>query len=104
MIHSDINRIYKMKCKLQHLKTHLGKPGSAFSPALSDADIRAKKMVGSRASMFSNLDYSVLYEGVETDIDEQRCIGMSASYLQGYKYSKPIPIIELKRFFSKIDE
>ena len=70
----------------------------------SDADIRAKKMVGSLASMFSNLDYSVLYEGVETDIDEQRCIGMSASYLQGYKYSKPIPIIELKRFFSKIDE
>ena len=70
----------------------------------NDADIRAKKSVGSLAIMFSNLDYSVLYEGVETDIDEQRCIGMSASYLQGYKYSKPIPIIELKRFFSKIDE
>lgn len=42
MIHSDINRIYKMKCKLQHLKTSLGKPISPFSPALSDADIKAK--------------------------------------------------------------
>ena len=42
MIHSDINRIYKMKCKLQHLKTNLGKPGSPFSPALSHADIKAK--------------------------------------------------------------
>ena len=45
MIHSDINRIYKMKCKLQHLKTHLGKPDNAFSPALSDADIRAKEHI-----------------------------------------------------------
>jgi hypothetical protein len=34
-----------MKCKLQHLKTHLGKPSSAFSPALSDADIRAKEHI-----------------------------------------------------------
>lgn len=31
-----------MKCKLQHLKTNLGKPGSPFSPALSHADIKAK--------------------------------------------------------------
>lgn len=45
MIHSDINRIYKMKCKLQHLKTNLGKPGSAFTPALSDADFIAKEHI-----------------------------------------------------------
>lgn len=45
MVHSDIDRIYKMKCKLQHLKTSLGKPSSAFSPALSDADIRAKEYI-----------------------------------------------------------
>jgi EAL domain-containing protein (putative c-di-GMP-specific phosphodiesterase class I) len=70
----------------------------------SDSDIRAKKMVGSLASMFSNLDYSVLYEGVENDIDEARCKSMSAAYLQGYKYSRPIPIIELKSFFSKIGD
>ena len=36
--------------------------------------------------------------------DEERCKSMSASYLQGYKYSRPIPIIELKKFFSKIGE
>lgn len=67
----------------------------------SDTDERAEKMVGSLANMFSELNYSVLYEGVENEMDEKRCINMSASYLQGYKYSRPIPIIELSKFFSK---
>ena len=69
----------------------------------SDADKKSEKMVGSLANMFSELNYSVLYEGVENDGDEKRCINMSASYLQGYKYSRPIPITELDQFFSKVD-
>lgn len=32
---------------------------------------------------------------------DKRCINMHASYLQGYKYSKPIPIAGLRDFFSK---
>ena len=66
-----------------------------------DTDEKSEKMVGSLANMFSELNYKILYEGVENELDEKRCINMSASYLQGYKYSKPIPIIELNRFFSK---
>ena len=69
----------------------------------SDTDERSEKMVGSLASMFTELNFSVLYEGVENDVDEKRCINMSASYLQGYKYSRPIPITELNKFFSKAD-
>ena len=68
----------------------------------SDSDERSEKMVGSLANMFTELNFSVLYEGVENDLDEKRCINMSASYLQGYKYSRPIPINELNRFFSKV--
>ncbi len=67
----------------------------------SDSDEKAEKMVGSLASMFAELNYRILYEGVENDVDEKRCINMSASYLQGYKYSKPIPIMDLRKFFSK---
>lgn len=70
----------------------------------SDHDPRSRKMVASLANMFDELNYSVLYEGVEKDSDEERCKNMSASYLQGYKYSRPIPIIELKKFFSKVGE
>ena len=60
-------------------------------------------MGSSLASMFSDLDYYVLYEGIENDLDEKKCIDMSASYLQGYKYSRPIPIVELKNYFSKLE-
>jgi len=62
-------------------------------------DKKSEMMVGSLANMFANMDYSVLYEGVETEKDEQNCINMSATYLQGYKYSRPIPIERLTEYF-----
>ncbi len=55
-------------------------------------------MVETFASMFRSLEYRVLYEGIEDEADEKRCIGMSAQYLQGFKYSKPIEIARLKDF------
>lgn len=69
----------------------------------SNADKRSEKMVGSLAHMFSDLNYRVLYEGVEDENDELRCRNMSASYLQGFKYSKPIPIHDLRNFFEIIE-
>ena len=62
-------------------------------------DKKSEKMVSYLAKMFSAMDYSVLYEGVETKEDEEKCIQMSAKYLQGFKYSKPIPIDELTQWF-----
>lgn len=67
----------------------------------SDANERSEKMVGSLAELFAKLNYAVLYEGIENQEDEERCKQMSASYLQGYKYSKPIPIEQLREFFVK---
>lgn len=58
-------------------------------------------MVGTFAGMFKKLNYSVLFEGVEDEHDEQHCIRMQASYLQGYKYSKPIPIDDLRGFLKQ---
>ena len=55
-------------------------------------------MVKTFANMFHDLKYSILFEGVENEGDEHRCKLMMAQYLQGYKYSKPIPIKELKKF------
>lgn len=67
----------------------------------SQSDKRSEEIVGRLAGMFAELHYAVLYEGIEDEIDEKRCINMSASYLQGYKYSKPIPIEGLREFFPK---
>lgn len=65
---------------------------------------RSEKIVSNMATLFSDLDYSVLYEGVETDTDESLCCGMCASYLQGFKYSRPIPITDLRRFVPRKDK
>lgn len=66
-----------------------------------DKDDRSVKMVNSLANMFNEMSYSVLYEGVESDGDEVLCKEMSASYLQGFKYSRPIPMDQLREFLPK---
>lgn len=67
----------------------------------SARSVRSETMVSYLAHMFSDMNYAVLYEGIEDDSDESRCLNMCARYLQGYKYSKPIPIIQLCEFFAK---
>ena len=62
---------------------------------------RSERIVENLAQMFNDMEYSVLYEGVEDDLEEERCREMSAAYLQGFKYSRPIPIEELENFLTK---
>ena len=62
---------------------------------------RSEQVLGSLADLFSKLDYAVLFEGVETDRDEKMCRDLYASYLQGYKYSKPVPVGKLKEFLDQ---
>ncbi len=64
---------------------------------------RSREIVGRLAAIFAELDYAVLYEGIEDEESEKLCTGMSASYLQGFKYSKPVPIKDLENYFSKTD-
>ena len=66
----------------------------------SSKDKDSEYMVYTFADMFNKLNYHVLYEGIETPSDERRCIRMFAQYLQGYKYSKPIPIERLREFLT----
>lgn len=67
----------------------------------SASDEKAERMVGHLAQLFTDMHYSVLYEGVETQDDESRCRKMDARYLQGYKYSRPIPIEQLTEYFQR---
>ncbi len=67
----------------------------------SSANEKSGKMVANMANMFHDTDYAVLYEGVETEADVDKCIKMNAEYLQGFHYSKPIPIQDMTKFLSK---
>ena len=55
--------------------------------------------IKSLASIFANAGYKIIYEGIETAEDEERCKKMYATHLQGYKYSQPIKIENIKNFF-----
>ena len=72
----------------------------------SGQDRRSERIVETLAKMFDKFDYRILYEGIESNDDESRCLSMSATYLQGFKYSKPIPIEQLNDFLphSKIEK
>lgn len=63
-----------------------------------------KYLVRAMTRIFSDLKYTILFEGVETDIDEITCTDMNVEYLQGYKYSKPIPIDDLRKFLHKVQQ
>ena len=67
----------------------------------SAQDERAGQLLENLAATFADMGYSILFEGVESESDEERCRGMSASYLQGFKYSRPVPIERLTEFVQK---
>ena len=58
-------------------------------------------MVKSFSDIFKNANHSILFEGVEDENDEERCIRMNAGYLQGFKYSRPIPVEKLGDFLDR---
>ena len=68
---------------------------------LASRDDESKFMVGSFSEIFKKAEYQILFEGVEDEKDETQCINMNAEYLQGYKYSKPIPMEQLENFLEK---
>lgn len=69
---------------------------------LAGKNDESRFMVGSFSEIFKKADYQILFEGVEDEKDENQCIDMDAMYLQGYKYSKPIPIEQLENFLEKV--
>ena len=68
---------------------------------LASKNEESQFMVGSFSEIFKKADYQILFEGVEDDRDEKQCINMNAQYLQGYKYSRPIPMESLASFLEE---
>lgn len=52
---------------------------------------------------FKDLNYTLLYEGVENEANENLCLNCGAEYIQGFKYSKPLPMEEMRVFFEKAE-
>lgn len=55
-------------------------------------------MIGQLSAMFSKIGFRILFEGIETLENETLCEELGFDYLQGYRYSRPIPMQELKEY------
>ena len=56
-------------------------------------------VIGDIISSLKKAGYKILFEGIETEDDFERCKALKASYLQGFKYSQPIDYSHLVQFF-----
>ena len=65
---------------------------------LTDRDINARVMLNHFASSFKELNYTILFVGVENEEHESLCLHAKADYLQGFLYAKPIPIEKYEEF------
>ena len=52
-------------------------------------------------SVFKKQGFVLLVEGVENDEQANYSIEQGFDYIQGYKYAKPQPVIDLKDYFKK---
>lgn len=68
---------------------------------MADQDANSRFILNYFSAAFERLGYKILYEGVETKEQEALCIASHADYLQGYKFSRPIPIEELPGFLTR---
>lgn len=69
---------------------------------LAGKNEESRFLVGNFSDIFKKSNYQILFEGVEDEKDENQCKEMNALYLQGFKYSKPIPIEQLRNFLKKV--
>lgn len=67
----------------------------------AEKSMKIVKMMSHLSQAFKDLEYKLLFEGVETDSHEALCLSCGADYIQGFKYSKPVPAEELKKFFNE---
>lgn len=65
----------------------------------AEKSIKIIKMITHLSQAFRDMDYKLLFEGVETEDHENLCTSCGSDYIQGFKYSKPIPIEDLHLFF-----
>jgi len=67
----------------------------------AEKDQKIGKMMKHLSEAFRDMNYELLYEGVETDENEELCMDCGADYIQGFKYSRPVPMEQMRDFFGK---
>lgn len=93
--YSNLNRIFELPVSVVKFDRSL-----LISAEKNDNN----EILGQLVSIFKHLGIQTLCEGIETENDEYICQRQGFDYLQGYLYSRPVPIENLAKIIQKHDE
>ena len=57
---------------------------------------KGKKVVNALIQMLHDIEYSVVFEGIETEEERDLAYSFGCDVIQGYFYSRPIPVEEFE--------
>ena len=99
----DFGTGYSSLQYLQELPLDTLKIDRAFILALDDSD-PADSVANSIVQLATLFNLETVAEGVETDAQDYKIRSLGVDHIQGYRYSKPVPITELSQVISDIAE
>ena len=67
----------------------------------ANEDLRAQALMRSIIAVARELGLKVVVEGVETEAEELSMKALGVDYVQGYRYGRPMPVVELERWLTK---
>ncbi|MDD6043540.1 MAG: EAL domain-containing protein [Eubacteriaceae bacterium] len=92
----DFGSGYSSLSMLKHLPVDLLKIDMGFLKGDSQIE-KGSQIVGSVIHMARNLGIAVLTEGVETEAQAEHISNMGCSLMQGFYFSKPLPVSEFEQ-------
>ncbi|MGM9632070.1 MAG: EAL domain-containing protein [Eubacteriales bacterium] len=91
----ESNLMYLVEMPVSIVKLDYDMTKSYFNSA------KAEQVVKTVFSMAHSMDMKVVVEGVETAAEADTMTSEGADYIQGYHYSKPLPLIEYLQFMNR---
>lgn len=72
----------------------------AFLGIDNDIDVKGKSVIGGVVNMLQKLNFNIIAEGVETKQQLDFLISVGCNYIQGYYFSKPMPVEQFEEFIN----
>lgn len=100
----DFGKAYSNLNVIQELEFDTIKLDKCFFKEDFPNEERGKKIVSGLLEMFQAIGVSVVAEGVETKAQKQELKKMNCELIQGYYYSKPLPVERFEKFWKEREE
>ena len=95
----DFGTGYSSLNYLQHFPFHILKIDKSFVDCIRK-DMTSKNLINHIINIAHGMEMEIVAEGVENELQSEYLADKQCDYLQGYLYSRPIPIHEIFKFLN----